>query len=800
MACGTGKTLTALWIAEELEADLVLVLVPSLLLLSKTLEEWVNHASSPFSYLPVCSDASVSQREEEVLLGSSELGFPSTTSISEIRRFLRDSPGRKVIFSTYQSSPLLSEAYSLGDLNAFDLVIADEAHRCAGQSGSAFTTIVESDQIPADRKLFMTATPRVYAHSKDETSQGMDLVLSMDNEEVFGPVLHDLSFGSAISQGLLSDYRVVVAGVSHDDVTRALESEELIKVDGVGVVDSRSLASMIAIAKTVKKFSLKRMISFHSRVSRSREFTGDFKKFLTSHASKLGLNLVPEMDHIDGSMPTHKRVAILDKLANVGEDEFCLIGNAKCLSEGVDVPTLDGVAFVDPRRSHVDIVQAVGRAIRKADGKTSGYIVVPVFVDRWQNEELRIEESEYAKIGQVLGALKSHDETFGEQIEIARRGIRTEGSAGAEPDSRLVIDFPLDLESEFIKFVEAKVVAGSRDKWMNFYEDLVEFEREQGHTRVPFDFTTSTGNLGSWVSVQRKRLSKGDLPFGRRKLLEQIGFEVAINHIRADQFEDGLAALKSYLQFESIESGIPSNYQTSTGFKLGLWVAKQRTRAKNGQMTDSQRARLNELDFPWTQSRLGAQLGHQLRSRALTELRELARTRRMITPGDIQQARGVDLARWLGIQLSKERRRLASPGTITSIDSAYPLWRDLVCEIFDESDLRQLATSPEKVLRNEYYLTRELPSLVLDEKREVGQEGQERNLNDEDIDPIFLANLAAIREILFKPDLGELLDQNYDLWRWLNRQTSSLKKGKLKAVEAERIRELLELIANQRDT
>ncbi len=212
MACGTGKTLAAMWISERLDAKRTLILLPSLSLLAQTLREWSANASKPFDYLAVCSDASVAG-EDDFLQHTSKLGLPVTTDPERIAAFLRRR-GRRVVFATYQSSPQIAAALE-GRVPTFDLAVADEAHRCAGRVGTEFTTILDSDQIRSKRRLFMTATPRFYTPRLRSEAGVLDVeVASMDDEAAFGPVFHRLSFGEAIERDLLSDYQVVVVGVT----------------------------------------------------------------------------------------------------------------------------------------------------------------------------------------------------------------------------------------------------------------------------------------------------------------------------------------------------------------------------------------------------------------------------------------------------------------------------------------------------------------------------------------------------------------------------------------------------------
>jgi predicted helicase len=260
MACGTGKTLAAMWIAERLESKRTLVLVPSLSLLAQTLREWTATASEPFDYLAVWSDESVAG-EDEFVQHTSELGLPVTTDPVLIAAFLRRR-GRRVVFATYQSAPQIAAAYE-GRVPRFDLAVADEAHRCAGRVGSGFTTILDPKRIHSRRRLFMTATPRYYTPRLRREAGVLDVeVASMDDEAVFGPVLHRLSFGEGIERDLLSDYQVVVVGVDDETYRAYADRGELVTRDGKRVTDARTLAGQIGLAKTMRKYKLRRIVSW----------------------------------------------------------------------------------------------------------------------------------------------------------------------------------------------------------------------------------------------------------------------------------------------------------------------------------------------------------------------------------------------------------------------------------------------------------------------------------------------------------------------------------------------------------
>jgi predicted helicase len=413
MACGTGKTFTTLWIKEELASKRTLVLLPSLSLLSQTLREWTFAATQPFDVLCVCSDETVGKRgEDEAIHSVSDLAFPVTSDVEEIRQFIKGD-GAKVIFSTYQSSPIVADAQASDSTLAFDLVVADEAHRCTGKVTSAFSTVLDNKRIIATKRLFATATPRTYTASVKKAAEDRGIeVACMDDEAVFGKVLYSLPFGKAIRQNLLTDYRIVIIGVDSPMIAEWIKNRELIKADSGIENDAESLAAQIGLLKAIKDYDLKRVISFHSRVIRAESFTQDIQQVVEWIGDEHRPSGVLRTDFVSGAMPTDKRRRKLDQLKSLRADERGLLSNARCLSEGVDVPSLDGVAFIDPRSSQIDIIQAVGRAIRLSPDKKTGTIVLPVFIAAGQNAKDTIEASHFKPIWEVLNALKAHDDVL----------------------------------------------------------------------------------------------------------------------------------------------------------------------------------------------------------------------------------------------------------------------------------------------------------------------------------------------------------------------------------------------------
>ena len=248
---------------------------------------------------------------------------------------------------------------------------------------AAFRTVLDDRQIRSERRLFATATPRIYRTGLKKAAEEFGVeVVDMNDEECFGKRFHTLTFGEAIKRELLTDYRVLIVGVDNDRIKEWIENRLLVATDTGLATDAKSLAAQVGLLKAIKDWNLRRLISFHGRVKRAKEFSEDIIQvgewLDAAHRPSRSL----WADHVSGEMPTIARRRKLKRLKNIGENEIGLLSNARCLSEGVDVPSLDGVAFIDPRSSEIDIIQSVGRAIRLSENKTMGTIVIPVFIEQ----------------------------------------------------------------------------------------------------------------------------------------------------------------------------------------------------------------------------------------------------------------------------------------------------------------------------------------------------------------------------------------------------------------------------------
>lgn len=597
MACGTGKTYTTLWIKERLNSEQTLVLLPSLSLLSQTLKEWTFAANQPFDVLCVCSDQTVGKRgEDEIVHSVSDLAFPVTSNTEEIRQFLQgDRP--KVVFSTYQSSPLVAEAQSDGSMPEFDLVIADEAHRCAGKVTSDFSTVLDGKSIRATKRLFATATPRTYSTTvhKAAVDRGVEVV-GMDDESVFGKVLYSLSFSKAIKDGLLTDYRVVIIGVDDPTIAAWIENREIVKPADGEETDAESLAAQIGLLKAIKDYDLKRIISFHSRVKRAEEFATDLQITMDWVSDKHKPEGSLWTDYVSGAMQTNRRKQKLDQLKAIGENQRGILTNAKCLSEGVDVPSLDGVAFIDPRSSQVDIVQAVGRAIRLSQDKKFGTIVLPVFIKQGDDAVASIEESNFKPIWEVLNALKAHDEELAFELDQIRTEMGRRSGARIDPEafSEIAIDLPATVDGAFGDSLRTYLVEQTTASWNYWFGLLQQYIDREGHVKAPRGRKSKdTPALGNWMAHQRHQ--RENLSLERRVKLESLP-EWRWD-ILSDQWEEGFSNLKEFIGREG-HTRISAKYKATDGYSLGNWVALLRNR-KN-LVSPERKARLEDLkDWTW---------------------------------------------------------------------------------------------------------------------------------------------------------------------------------------------------------
>jgi predicted helicase len=606
MACGTGKTLTTLWIKESLKAQSTIVFVPSLNLISQTLSEWAGAANQPFSALCVCSDNTAAEKANEDM-PINEAPFIVASDIKDIKDFLSKA-GHKVIFCTYQSSKLIAAVQADPSIHSFDLMIADEAHRCAGTSDAAFTKVLDRQAIKATKRLFTTATTRMYTdrYKSRAKEHGVE-VFGMDDETIFGPEFHRYNFGEAITDKQLTDYQVVIVGVDHSMVKEWIDRQELISLKPESITDARTLAAKIGLLKAIKDYDLKRVISFHNRVKAAEDFASELSELIDFIEPKNKPNGSFWSSFVKGEMKAHDRVARIDKLKTLAGFDRGLLANAKCLSEGVDVPSLDGIAFMNPKRSQIDIIQSVGRAIRKVRGakvQKKGTIVIPVFIEDGDNAVAKITASNFKPVWDVLRALRSHDEDFGERLDQLRTNMATgSGNTNEDWDDRVIFDLPITIDPTFSKAIKTVLVEAVTDSWEFWYGLLEIFYKREGHCIFPTQHKEDGHNLGQWASNQRRL--KTLMPIKRKKKLADIGF---IWSLKDHKFQVIMNYLKHYKKQYS-NTIVKKRYIAEDGFELGKELESFRSNFKNGYYTTEQRALVYELGYVLDQKEEGFRIG-----------------------------------------------------------------------------------------------------------------------------------------------------------------------------------------------
>ncbi len=641
MACGTGKTLVSLFIREKLAAQRTLVLVPSLVLLKQTLQEWTANAKVDFDFLPVCSDETVTKDDDAILSNTSDLGIPVTTDPEEIAAFLRRL-GPRVVFATYQSSPEIAKAFTLGRLPRFDLAIVDEAHRTAGPVSSEFATVLDDKKIPARRRLFMTATPRTFSARVLKTANDLDFEhASMNDEEKYGTVFHQLSFGEAIKRDLLTDYQVAIIGVDNDEYRDWANKGQFVTVDGVQVTDARKVAGQIGVAKAMKQYDLHRMITFHSRIKKAQDFADTLPEVIDWMPKSKRPSGQLWSRHASGEMPTGKRHRLLAHLSVLDEGERGLLANARCLAEGVDVPTLDGIAFIDPRRSEVDIVQATGRAIRRDPKKIVGTIVIPVFIDTDEDPDTALYKSAFKPIWDVLLALRAHDEVLGEQLDALRRqlGKLKKGSPLKMPD-KVHVDLPDAVSDEFARAFKVRLVKMTTAPWEEWTGAMERYVEENGHACPPYSYKTANGlKLGMWASNQRTLYARDQLSAERGLQLEKLpGWEW---NTREAAWKENYYALRDF----HAEKGHarPRAKEMFYGINIGSWAVDQRMRKDD---LPAEKIELLEMLDGWEWNTKEGAWDRYLRH--LQEFRKRKGHARV--PKDYKTADGLALGAWVGQQ------------------------------------------------------------------------------------------------------------------------------------------------------
>lgn len=579
MACGSGKTWTGLAIAGEMldGEGLLLIAVPSLALM----QQWYAHAVNRLEgiqVLGVCSD-------EELRDASSEMTAPTTTSEEEIANFI-GGEGLRLVLCTYHSSPKLGRvAKAQGAI--VDLLIADEAHRTAGAHDAVFTTVLFDNRLPAKKRLFLTATPRMRLHGRSSDGSRM---ISMADEAIYGKRALTYTFGQAIDDGYLSDYRVVVMVVSDKTVHRKILQGEGVLV-GDEAYNVKSLVSCLALSKLRADFHTRSALVFHNTISASRAFTTN----LRSVSQRLDSVDAPNVYHLDGVTPQIAREAALRSLAKPG-DGWTVASNVRVLTEGVDVPSIDAVMFAEPKRSQIDVVQAIGRALRLSPQGNRSLILIPVYLAPEESAEALLSSSEYRHIWQVINAIRDHDRSLDQEIESIRRNeydpSRPRYEPQVMPERIMVTGFDEDL-GRYENAISTLILDNITTLKSSGLDEFIRWMDSNQDPDVPTRYVNPETHfpLGRWVQNQRQAYRWGRLTDEEIRSHEEVGFSWGA---RSKRWRNMIARIEAY---RGVLGADRLSAQTVALYDADLydWIREQDARFEEGKASKGEREELLKL-------------------------------------------------------------------------------------------------------------------------------------------------------------------------------------------------------------
>jgi predicted helicase len=594
MACGTGKTLVGQRVSEAINANSVVILVPTLTLVGQTLNSWITNTrlADSFDFFTVCSDLGRVDGFDDLIGDKSEFPFYISTTPGELREFLRRPSKRaKIVFCTYQSSHTLIEG---SEGFQFDFGIFDEAHRIVGPKAKRFNLALSEENIRIRKRLFMTATPRVISMPNSSVKSQTE-ILGMNNVDLFGVKAHVLSFRKAVDEGLICPIKLLVAVITDDEIS--VDRLNRSKTLGNGIeFDSKWVALKIAVTKAINLVNAKKVITFHSRVKTAKQFSDSSEIGIGSELTGF------KIAHVNGSQPGFQRSEMLRIFT---EAERSLITNAQCLTEGIDIPAVDLIVFSDPKYSKVAITQALGRAMRKPKDqreKSVGYVLVPIYSKSLADSDLHEAafREQFDTVMRVAISILEHSDSLTEESG-AVKSTKTKRvfSLSQLGPSLEILTHSLELRKliEGIK-IEALPESAPALSWDQGYKLLLEFQRTYGDVRVPPTFRTIAGrDLGKWVLSVRKQLDKLS-PIQIEKLEALKGWYWDMRDRKVDDWNRAFQALNAFHK-EHGTTKIPSDFHDpTTNFKLATWVAGQRRSRKV--LNSQQRKKLESFhDWFW---------------------------------------------------------------------------------------------------------------------------------------------------------------------------------------------------------
>lgn len=707
-ACGTGKTLMAAAAALRLaRGGRVLVLLPTLDLLTQTMREWhtAGHTGPAVAVCSLTDDAQLWK-----------LGVRSTTSAPQLA--LWHGRGPVTVYATYASLPVIAEAhrgeYGL-PMDVFDLVVVDEAHRTSGSAGKAWADVHQQDVIPAMRRLYLTATPRIWEERPPRSQEDRrafeeaaalaevqrraeaeaeewpyvpagprwdrlprEMACSMDDESVFGPVVYELSLASAISRGLLAKYQIVVAELVDPVVTPdRLVSEERYAEQLRG---ERLAAMQTVLLETMAAHDLSTTITFHHRTIEAEAFAEGLPRVARRlHAVDPVRHPAPERlwtGWLCGEHESAHRAAVLGEFGR--RAGRAVLANCKVLAEGVDIRAVDSVALIDPKGSAVDIVQAIGRALRQQPGEGKmATLIVPVFLAEDENPEDILSSNSYGPLIRVLNGLRAHDERAVEMLaipqETQKHVVQPSPPIGPAPEegeeeTRLLLRWATPRDPALIaKWISYQVIDTERADWRRGYEAALRYREREGDLDAPYEHVETKGAfpLGRWLSDQRRAYRAGTISSQRAADLEGLGI---VWDTADQQFAENLAAARAY--YEQTGTLAAPRHATALDKPVGQWLTNIRRPGglgKNPARAQRRAAALAAIDPDWNPREKGWTVDWQRHYTGLKQLLAAGARLDDLVPGVTWH--GEDIGRWTATQRrdwnrlnDEQQRRLAQLG------------------------------------------------------------------------------------------------------------------------------------------
>ncbi len=566
--CGAGKSLTGYWMTQELKSKSTIIAVPSLSLVKQTLDVYLREIVAKgikVKWLCICSDEGIGS-EEDIVFKTENLGVPCQTDPVYIKNWLLENKDENiVIFTTYQSGRIIAEVSK--NLNfTFNVGIFDEAHKTVGSDKKLFSHLLFEENIAIEKRIFMTATERFYAGSKDD-------IISMDDEDIYGDTFAQMSFKEAIEMELLTDYKVITIDVKKSEIADFIKDNNLVQLNDKWKkeTEARSLASMLALRKAMKLFPIKNAVSFHSSIDKAVR-NKELQSYITDTYNYAPIDTFT----VSGKMPTTKRNIIVKEFADSPKS---LITNARCLTEGVDVPNIDCIVFADPRKSKVDIVQALGRALRKKEGKEWGYVILPVVYDDVTQE---IDNENFNEILATVRGLASNDDRIIEYFKDKKE-------VGSSTKKENTNQFQFEVFSDYVDAnqLSEQLQIKLWDKLSKFnwlpYEDARTYIRKLGLKRqedywelfrankLPIGLPSSPYNIyknDGWISypdfLGYESLFREVLPFEEaREFARSLGLKSTVEW-------------RAYVKTNGIPSNIPKRpdnaYEYKGWISFGDWL------------------------------------------------------------------------------------------------------------------------------------------------------------------------------------------------------------------------------------